>query len=372
VGGASFRTQVPTANDDVFFDANSFTASGQTVNGDNTIIYFHSMDWSGATHTPTFTQSTASSTVNVFGSLTLISAMNWNVSGSVIFLSNSTGNTITSAGKIYKNRVDFEGSGGSWTLQDAMTLDGSVTAANSGLITLDFGTLNTNGNAITSLGFLSSNSNVRSLNMDNTVFTINYNGGNFNAWNTSSVSNYTFSATGSTINFSGTYPYPTFYSNNKIYNNVSFTYTSGLQQSIQGSGNTFNGTVSFSGICTGIGNNTFNGMTTFASEASITSDNTFNGAVNLAAGHAYLFQAGTTQTISATGTLNAVGTCTQPITIKSSTNGSQATISKVGGNLNVDQTIIQDMRATVSVGFTANATNSFDAGNTTIGYFLRL
>ena len=381
-GGTTFHTQVPTSNDDVFFDANSFTAANQVVNANNTVVFFRNMSWVGATNNPQFLQSTTSSTINVFGSLTLIAGMNWNVSGSVIFLSNSPGNTITSAGRIFRNRVDFEGSGGGWTLQDALTLDGSASVVNSGLLNLNFGTLNTNGNTVTCLGFLSSNSNVRSLVMDNTTFIVNYNG-NVTAWNTSSVSNFSLSATGSVIQISGSYPYVSFNSNNKTYNDLIFTNPNTIQASISGNNNIFNGNVTFAGISTGTGGNTFNGnlnfnntailgggsicngTTTFSGDGQLTSNNTINGVLNFTAGKTYTINSNTTQTISATGTLNATGSCVSPINIKAATNGVQATISKVNGNLNVDQVVLQDIRALVSGGFTANATNSYDAGNNT-------
>ena len=48
-GGAS----VPTSADSVYFDANSFTATGQTVTVDTTSSCLD-MDWTGALYNPTF------------------------------------------------------------------------------------------------------------------------------------------------------------------------------------------------------------------------------------------------------------------------------------------------------------------------------
>jgi hypothetical protein len=53
--------------------------------------------------------------------------------------------------------------------------------------------------------------------MDNTLFIVN-NNGNVNAWNTSNATNLTLSAAGSTIQIGGTYPYVSFQSSNKTYN----------------------------------------------------------------------------------------------------------------------------------------------------------
>ena len=43
-GGTMFHDQVPQSTDNVFFDANSFTAAGQSVTIDETIIYCNDMD----------------------------------------------------------------------------------------------------------------------------------------------------------------------------------------------------------------------------------------------------------------------------------------------------------------------------------------
>src|SRR5437016_4604724 len=53
-GGTVFHVIVPNPTDDVFFDANSFATTGDTVSLDTTITNCHSMDWSGATHVPMF------------------------------------------------------------------------------------------------------------------------------------------------------------------------------------------------------------------------------------------------------------------------------------------------------------------------------
>src|SRR5690348_13596722 len=66
-GGNVFHVTIPTLNDNVYFDANSFSAASQSVTFDNTFIYCNNMDWSGATNTPTVYG--LSSKLNVYGSL---------------------------------------------------------------------------------------------------------------------------------------------------------------------------------------------------------------------------------------------------------------------------------------------------------------
>ena len=385
-GGNVFHLQVPTSTDDVFFDNNSFTGAGQVVTIDATTIFFHNMDWTGALFNPQLSAPSSSIEMNVFGSFTLIAPMNFNSKGSVIFIGNSMGNTITSAGQIFQNEVQFKGVGGGWTLQDALTLNGAAIATNTGLLTLSNGIFNTNSQSVTCLSFLSSNTNVRTLIMDNSLMTLTASSPNTNhvtVWNTNSITNLTLSATGSTIQITSPNR-PAFFSAGKTYNNVIFTSISGVSTLISGSGMIFNGDVTFSGSGTVTGGNTFNGAlnfvntgtlgggsnicngtTTFSSNASITSSNTFNGTLNFSAGKIYTLTSATTQTIGASGTLTANGTCTATINIESSLNGTQATISKVNGNLDVDQVIIQDIAAIVTASFSANATNSIDAGNCT-------
>jgi hypothetical protein len=121
---------------------------------------------------------------------------------------------------------------------------------------------------------------------------------------------------------------------------------------------TFNNT----GVLGG-GTSICNGTTTFSADGQLTSNNTINGILNFTAGKTYTINSSTTQTISATELLNATGSCVLPINIRSSTNGSQATISKLNGNLNVDQVSSSGYNEhSFSPTFTANATNSFDAG----------
>jgi Leucine-rich repeat (LRR) protein len=57
-GGSTFQTAVPDISDSIYFDANSFTIPDQIVevtdDGDSTAVYFNYMDWSQVTNFPTF------------------------------------------------------------------------------------------------------------------------------------------------------------------------------------------------------------------------------------------------------------------------------------------------------------------------------
>jgi hypothetical protein len=86
-GGTIFHTAIPTLNDNVYFDANSFTATGQQVTLDNTLIYCNNMDWTGAQFNPSIFGNP--NQLNVYGSLQLISGMSFSIKR-VNFMSSST------------------------------------------------------------------------------------------------------------------------------------------------------------------------------------------------------------------------------------------------------------------------------------------
>ncbi len=131
-GGMIFHTTIPTLNDNVFFDANSFTASNQYVVMDSTFIYCHSMDWSAATFNPQLIRQ-SNIKVNVYGSLILSDSMYMNLAAFHL-LSDSLNNDLYS-GNVIIDSLYFEGSG-TWDLTGVLNCD-----------YLDFnkGVLNSNG-----------------------------------------------------------------------------------------------------------------------------------------------------------------------------------------------------------------------------------
>lgn len=116
-GGNIFHTAIPSLNDDVYFDNNSFTAAGQSVTLDNTLIYCKSMDWTGAQFSPTLYGNP--NQLNVYGSLNLIAAMSFDARR-VNFRATGAGNTITSAGQTL-DTLYFEGAG-TYSLADPLTV----------------------------------------------------------------------------------------------------------------------------------------------------------------------------------------------------------------------------------------------------------
>ncbi len=132
---------IPTITDNVFFNANSFTALGQIVTLDQDGLC-EDMTWTGVTNTPTFA---GTFQLTVAGSMTLSANMNQTglaptYTGLVSF-SSAAAPTIRMNGKGL-NRVSFETSAtGVWTLQDAFLVQNQTL--------LNSGTLNTDGNPLT-------------------------------------------------------------------------------------------------------------------------------------------------------------------------------------------------------------------------------
>ncbi len=106
-GGSIFHTSIPTINDNVYFDANSFSAPGQTITFDNTFIYCRDMDWTGVTNSP-FVNGLVSK-LNVHGSLTLVSGMTWTVKR-IDFAGNGAGHQVVTSG-LALDTIYFAGTG---------------------------------------------------------------------------------------------------------------------------------------------------------------------------------------------------------------------------------------------------------------------
>lgn|GEM_PF-1405769 len=153
-GGTVLHNTPPTADDDVYFDGNSFSNSGQIVfvNAENAVC--RDLNWTGALHHPYFENSN-SENLRIFGSITLIENMDFLYDGTITFESPETGNTILLAGHSFLNNIYFEGIGGEWTLSDSLMSESNIY--------LNYGTLNTNNNTIVCTNFYSSNPNERTL-----------------------------------------------------------------------------------------------------------------------------------------------------------------------------------------------------------------
>ena len=154
-GGAPNAANVPTSVDDVHFDAASnTTAYTVTVNATancRDLMFDAAPSVSG---TVTFAGSSA---LNVYGSRKLLSGMTFTYSGTMTFAATSTGKTLTQNSVTETDALVFNGTGGGWTLQDAL-----VTTGASG-IGVTAGSLDMNSKNVTAPRFYSNGSAVRSI-----------------------------------------------------------------------------------------------------------------------------------------------------------------------------------------------------------------
>jgi len=128
-GGAGGET-VPTSADDVFFDANSgivtITLPSSSIEDCKTL------------NCTNFTGTIAGSgSLNIYGSLILYSGMTLTHTGIKTFKSTTTGNIITTAGKLLNTGVSFTGAGGGYTLQDDLNATGGLFTMNANNLSID-------------------------------------------------------------------------------------------------------------------------------------------------------------------------------------------------------------------------------------------
>jgi gliding motility-associated-like protein len=140
----------PTVTDNVFFDANSFNAAGQSVTIDVNPATAKDINWTGVLNNPSL-NGIDDHALDVYGSLTLSTNMNINNFLGQLNFKGSGNNFITTNGKIFRTRrVKFDSGTGSYTM-----LDNFSTTADDfrGSVQLVSGTLNTNGRTMNWNGF---------------------------------------------------------------------------------------------------------------------------------------------------------------------------------------------------------------------------
>ena len=280
-GGAS-GASVPTASDNVFFNANSNVGTGAfTVTMANTPRVCNDFTASGLDGTMTLAGTSIDLTVS--GSLTF-QATNFTrtYTGTTTFNATTTGKTVTTNGVLFGANVTFDGVGGGWTL-------GSAFSCGTNTLTITNGTFDTSssGNyAVTAGSLSSSNANTRTINLNASTVTIS--GASFVSFST--ATNLTFNAGTSTINCSNVNA--TFAGGGLTYYNVAFTSTALSSPAITGA-NTFNNLSITGRTSIGIG------------VLSLSADQTINGTFTVSAGTASAYRIfirsntiGTTRTLT--------------------------------------------------------------------------
>jgi len=292
-GGAAALGNLPTAADDVFFDANSFNNSySMTVDA---LAYCKNMTWSNLVlGTPAWWGTFG---VEIYGSLTLASIMTVPGTGTLTFKSTTTGNTITTLGRTQNKPYTFDGVGGEWTITDTFNIGVGRN------ITVTNGSLIMDGRSVTG-GLSSNNANVRNISAIGTTFV------SCVIWDFTNPANLTYDFTNSTITFlCNVTSYRTFLGGGLTYNNLVLTNTSTGSNRISGS-NTFNDITASTGM----------------------------------PGKTISFATGTTQTVTS---FTVSGTAGNEITITSyTTTATHALIKAGGGVISCDYLNIQHSVAT--------------------------
>ena len=292
----------PTRFDDVFFDANSGTntVTITTVEG-----RCQSLNTTGYTGTLAFgSRGLFVGSESSLGNFTLGSGMaGGTIAGgqTITFISTTAGtNNITLNGITLQQNITFNGVGGAWTLQDALTQ-----TTNAPGITVTNGTFNTNGKTVTALDLAIPGGGSPVLTLG--ASTVNLTGDSSTGTVLSFGASITFNTNTSTIVFTNTT------ANAKLFDGGGYTF------------NNFNITGGGAGIVTISGSNTFANLPQIV-----------GGTKNLR------FTAGTTQTYTG-GT--DFGNGANLITIDTQTGGSAATLSKASGTVQVTSISLKDSTA---------------------------
>jgi gliding motility-associated-like protein len=342
-GGTIAHNQIPTAADDVFFDNNAFNAAGQSVTINTLTAICKSINWTGVTNNPSFICPLANN-MRVYGSFVCASGMTLDFNGALNFESTTTGNNIGLAGHELNGQVNFNGSNGAWSLIDSFSTYYQLN--------LNSGTFNTNGFLLKANSFYATGTQTCTLNMGASEFRLSGSGSGWLVTN----SNLTLNSGTSVINMSGTV-IPLFSGGGKNYYNLNFTSTNPTTEGGISGNSSFNNVVFY---CDGSTTSASFNSLTFLKNARI-NDNITCQNLTLTGGYNYSFLSGFTTTI--TGSFNAIGNCGAYVSMASSSNGTQATISKASGVVNSAFLILKDMKAIG--GATFNANNSIDLGNNT-------
>ncbi|CAB5223039.1 hypothetical protein UFOVP379_51 [uncultured Caudovirales phage] len=392
-GGAGGQA-VPTINDDVYIDSGS-GANTVTVTATASCKSLNFVSGAGS-FAGTFAGSSAASCST---NLVVSGSMTWSYTGTISFTGTTTGNTITTNGKAIASSLTFNGVGGSWALQDALTTGATRT------VSLTNGTLDLNSKNLTCGIIASSVSNTRTLaygtgqiyltGSASTIYnfatatgltitgtpivnctysgstgTRSINGGGVTTLVTLKTA-FNISAGSDTVSLGG----------NNFYDSVNFTGFTG-SYGFTGTDPQFFGNLTFGSGMTGPSSATrsLRFMATSGTQTITSNSVTVNSGISCEGGATYTFAdaltMGTTNTFTFTagtvklknGVTSTVGafatTGTTQKFLESTLAGSQATLSQASGTVSVGYLTIKDINATGGATFNAYTVNSnVNAGN---------
>ena len=160
-------SEVPNASNDVYFNENSFTQTGDTVFVNSINPVCKSMIWENIPFEVVFYCDSLNSELDIYGSLQLHQNTKNAFNGIIRFKSNQSGNSILLGGNQLNHDVYFDGQGGEWTLLDDLFLSLNFTDSIFRDIYLIEGTLNASGNQIVCGSIISDTQSPRTLNIEN-------------------------------------------------------------------------------------------------------------------------------------------------------------------------------------------------------------
>ncbi|HHG83130.1 MAG TPA: hypothetical protein ENJ82_00145, partial [Bacteroidetes bacterium] len=334
-GGASNPGAcLPSALDDVVFDAASFTPGNAQVRINITGARCHNMTWSNVSNSPAFTTvSTVNAGFNCYGSLEFDANMSTDLRGPVTF-SGSGIHTIRMRGQKFSHNLTFDSPTGNWTFLDDMYVEGpggntNLNGAGAGRISLVCGRLNTNGVNVRANCFSSINTNPRELYLGASYITLVGRdvGTSYEAWFFGNYTNLTFDAGTSTIEITDGNRSPSlgiFFASGQIFHNVLFSHPNATAV-VHGSNR--------------INNLTFRGNGRLG-RVSNPSNNTIDSLI-FSPGKTYTFR---NSALTRLGYLEANGDCSKRIYLKSSALGIPAIWETISGVDTITATgmIIQD------------------------------
>ena len=311
---------IPTAEDNVFFDQNSFIGPSDTVLL-NSLGYCHNMTWGGYQSNPLFLSYSA--TVFIHGSMIFDSLMNTkNIN--VSFQSNNTGKTVASFFKPL-DQVSFNGAG-SWNITRGLNCM-SINHVKGGVNTLS--------TRIDANQFLSSGNQARSLNLGSSICNIKA----------------TWILNGQNLTFnSGT---------SQIFMNSQQMTFSSAGANLSYFNLNFNGATSLANLSTNGNNSSFNKVF-FEGSAIIIGEHFFDSLL-FSPGNSYQLDIAKSQTIKKYWLVR--GNNCYPINLRSTTLGSQATVLKSGGSVSGDFIHMRDIKASGGATFYAGANSSNTSNN---------
>ncbi|MEO0339680.1 MAG: hypothetical protein AAF242_10745, partial [Bacteroidota bacterium] len=124
-GGPLRHSVVPGATDNVFFDSNSFTAPNQEVRVTEENIFANNLTWIGAGFRPKF-GSAVDTKINIYGSLSLVEDMTFEIRGEIAMRGSSDNITINPAGHSFPAILSFNEPSGNFLLLSDLVVDSII------------------------------------------------------------------------------------------------------------------------------------------------------------------------------------------------------------------------------------------------------